>query len=347
MVRSRGHDRHSSRGPEGSVPSFPAWWRCRGRRGHHAHRGVRHDLRLGSVRGRQRPASGRPRRRPVTDRWSTTRLVGCRCRRASPTSLVAESGVTTLETGELTPDNPDGTASFEGRHGGSILVNNHEIRALRLATRCRTSTAWSTTRRPWAARRPSRSTGTATGSASTSAWPAPTSTAPAARRRGAPGSRARRPRPFRPTDGVTLRHGYVFEVDPYDNGRNQNPQPIKALGRYRARGSWPSTRQRHQIYLTEDATGPERPDLPVHAAGFGATAATRLARAGSATRTATLEAMRALDYGTVVPDLSVAAGRARPTTSSGPPCRTATRPQCRRASSSSASDDTVQRRAAR
>ena len=43
-------------------------------------------------------------------------------------SLIAVSGETTLETGEKTPDRPDGTASFV-RHGGngSVLVQNHEI----------------------------------------------------------------------------------------------------------------------------------------------------------------------------------------------------------------------------
>ena len=31
---------------------------------------------------------------------------------------------------------------------------------------------------------------------------------------------------------LTKRHGYVFEVDPYDQAANQDPQPIAALGRY-------------------------------------------------------------------------------------------------------------------
>src|SRR3954451_12855956 len=43
-------------------------------------------------------------------------------------TIVARSGVTTLETGEPTPDDPDGTAAFVRRGGnGSVLVNNHEI----------------------------------------------------------------------------------------------------------------------------------------------------------------------------------------------------------------------------
>src|SRR5919201_609031 len=43
-------------------------------------------------------------------------------------TIVAQSGATRLESGELTPDDPDGMACFI-RHGGngSVLVNNHEI----------------------------------------------------------------------------------------------------------------------------------------------------------------------------------------------------------------------------
>jgi secreted PhoX family phosphatase len=43
-------------------------------------------------------------------------------------TIVAQSGVTTLESGEPTPSDPDGTASFV-RHGGngSVLVVNHEV----------------------------------------------------------------------------------------------------------------------------------------------------------------------------------------------------------------------------
>jgi len=36
--------------------------------------------------------------------------------------------VTTLETGEPTPSDPDGTASFVRKGGsGDVLVNNHEV----------------------------------------------------------------------------------------------------------------------------------------------------------------------------------------------------------------------------
>ena len=45
-----------------------------------------------------------------------------------PYSIVTQAGVTTLESGEPTPRNHDGTGAFRARGGGTVLVNNHEIR---------------------------------------------------------------------------------------------------------------------------------------------------------------------------------------------------------------------------
>src|SRR5262245_3043184 len=43
-------------------------------------------------------------------------------------SIVARSGVTRLDTGEPTPSDPDGTASFVRKGGnGDVLINNHEV----------------------------------------------------------------------------------------------------------------------------------------------------------------------------------------------------------------------------
>jgi hypothetical protein len=50
-------------------------------------------------------------------------------------------------------------------------------------------------------------------------------------------------------------HGYVFEVDPYDQEADRDPKPIKAFGRY-AHESLVIDPRRHTVYLTEDATAP-------------------------------------------------------------------------------------------
>ncbi len=42
-------------------------------------------------------------------------------------TTVTEAGKTTLESGEPTPRNHDGTGAFQGSAGGTVLVNNHEI----------------------------------------------------------------------------------------------------------------------------------------------------------------------------------------------------------------------------
>jgi uncharacterized protein len=87
-------------------------------------------------------------------------------------TIVAQSGVTRLETGELTPGDPDGTAAFVRRGGnGSVLVNNHEISG-RDAIPVPHIPGFVYDPAVGAAPRTSRSTTTATASASTSRWPA-------------------------------------------------------------------------------------------------------------------------------------------------------------------------------
>jgi len=100
--------------------------------------------------------------------------------------------------------------------------------------------------------------------------------------------------------GATKNHGYVFEVDPYDQRRNADPQPIKAFGRYphEAMVVDPSS---GCTYGTEDAGSPNgllyrwTPDRHGRSRGFrdlGPTAGT-------------LEAMYCTKSGAFVPDLSV------------------------------------------
>lgn len=54
---------------------------------------------------------------------------------------------------------------------------------------------------------------------------------------------------------MTKDHGYVFEVDPEDRRANQNPKPVKALGRYAHEAVVVDPKRGH-LYLTEDAAGP-------------------------------------------------------------------------------------------
>jgi hypothetical protein len=100
-------------------------------------------------------------------------------------------------------------------------------------------------------------------------------------------------------------HGYVFEVDPYDQDANRDPRPIKALGRY-AHESVVVDPERGTIYQTEDAGSPNgllyRWTPPRWALPLGRGALTALPDdAGD------LHAMRAFTHaGAFVPDLSAA-----------------------------------------
>jgi secreted PhoX family phosphatase len=100
------------------------------------------------------------------------------------------------------------------------------------------------------------------------------------------------------------RHGYVFEVDPYDQDANRDPQPIKALGRF-AHESCTVDPQTGAIYQTEDAGNPNgllfRFTPPDAALPLGAGSLRALADDAG-----TLAAMKASTPGGAhVPDLSV------------------------------------------
>ena len=117
--------------------------------------------------------------------------------------------------------------------------------------------------------------------------------------------------------GQTKRHGYVFEVDPYDKDRNLDPKPIKALGRY-AHESLAVDPDAGVIYLTEDAGSPNgllyRWTPPASALPLRARHAARAARRRGHARGA--EGVHAAAASTC-PTSPSPSSRARPTARSG------------------------------
>ncbi|MEV6794771.1 alkaline phosphatase PhoX [Streptomyces sp. NPDC051320] len=170
--------------------------------------------------------------------------------------VITRTGVTSLDSGETTPSNHDGTAAFAGPHGTTLLVNNHELGGARSKLPHPVPHPEGLVYDPAAGGGctvvevhrsgevaewvgiAGTSTNCAGGSTPWGTWLTCEETEDKA---GA--------------NGMTKDHGYVFEVDPQDRRANQQPQPVKALGRY-AHEAVVVDPGSGRLYLTEDAAGP-------------------------------------------------------------------------------------------
>ncbi|MEX3104632.1 MULTISPECIES: alkaline phosphatase PhoX [unclassified Streptomyces] len=170
--------------------------------------------------------------------------------------VITYSGRTRLESGEFTPSNHDGTATFDGPRGTTLLVNNHELKGPRANWAHPVPLTEGLVYDPAASGgctvvevRPGGRVAEWVGIAGTSTncaggrtpWGTWLTCEENSDRAG--------------VNGMTKDHGYVFEVDPIDRRANRDPKPLKFFGRYDHEAVVIDPKRGH-AYLTEDAASP-------------------------------------------------------------------------------------------
>ncbi|MET9022710.1 alkaline phosphatase PhoX [Actinopolymorpha sp. NPDC004070] len=219
--------------------------------------------------------------------------------------IVARSGITRLETGEPTPSDPDGSANF-GSSSGMTLVTNHEIGG---------NEAFRVPALPGLAYDPGARGGTTNIDLTADGTRVREYVSLAGTDNNCAGGKT----PWdtwltceeteRRAGGRFVKdHGYVFEVDPFDQAANADPVPLKFLGRFahEAVAVDPAT---SAVYETEDATAPNGLYLrwtPPEGFVGGKGAFRALATSADGGTAGTLQAMSCFSDGVHIADLSEA-----------------------------------------